>query len=270
MITMLRMRPEPSGVLGDKLIRESYFERVTDLPISSVCMTANHARAQLSKLLARELTLDVFAPVLVKESENEVIFEGANLYSARGSTCDVFVIFRPRDARRIAAGVFGEECSIDGRPLSSLEERALERIAQEVVALCVPFCGEVRELAQIDPALGRPRCVTYFELRIGAPLDAVIGIGLSKDPGAAFGGTVERATLTDVKLDVRARFAEATLDARDVAGWSVGTIVRLDTRIGAATTLRVGDCIVASGDCGIRADSHAVAIRSAPLKEVIL
>jgi hypothetical protein len=270
MITMLRLRPEPSGVLGDKLIRESYFEPITDLPISAVCMTANHARTQLSKLLARELTLDVFAPVLVKESENDVIFANGYLYSSRGSSCDVYVIFRPHDARRIAAGVFGEECSSDGRLLSSLEERALARIAREVVALCVPFCGGVSDLSRIDPEAERPRCVTYFELRIGAPLGAVIGIGLSKDPGAAFGGTLERATLADVKLDVRARFADARCDAKEVARWSVGTVVRLDTKIGAPTTLRVGGCVVASGDCGIRADNHAVAIRTVPLKEAVI
>jgi len=261
-ITMLRFRPEPSGVLGTKLVREACFEPITDLPISAVCMAANHARAQLSKLLARELTLDVFAPVLVKDGTQRVLFGTGSLYAARGSSCDIYVIFRQPDARRIALGVFGEDGGDESLPLSSLEERAIERIAGEVVALCAPFCGSVGPVARIDADRDKAVCVTYFELRLGAPFDAVIGIGLSKDPGPSFGGTIERAALADVVLEVRAQFGEATLSACEVAEWTVGTTLRLDTRIGAPTTLKVGDVVIASGDCGIRAASHAVAIHS--------
>jgi hypothetical protein len=89
-ITMLRFRAEPSGAFGAKLIREACFEPITDLPLSAVCMAANHARAQLSKLLARELTLDVFAPVLLRDGMQRVLFESGSLYCARGSICDVY------------------------------------------------------------------------------------------------------------------------------------------------------------------------------------
>lgn len=269
MITMLRFRPDPSGVIGDKLVREACFEPITDVPLSAVCMAANHARAQLSQLLARELTLDVFAPVLVKDGTQRVIFDSGLLFGTRGTTCDAYVIFRRPDARRIAHRVFGEdEGGAEDSPLSSLEERALERIAHEVIAFCAPFCGTVGPIARLDPERDAARCVTYFELRIGAPFDAVIGVGLSKDPSPSFGGTIDRAVLCDVVLDVRAQFGEAMHSARDVAGWTVGTTVRLDTKIGAPTTLKVGDIAIAGGDCGIRAESHAVAIRTTPSQGV--
>jgi Type III flagellar switch regulator (C-ring) FliN C-term len=104
-------------------------------------------------------------------------------------------------------------------------------------------------------------------LRIAPPVDAVIGVGLSKDPGLAFGTVVDRATLAGIALDVRAEFAEARVDALEVARWNVGTTVRLDTKIGAPTTLKVGKVVIAVGDCGIRAQSNAVAITSSPFKE---
>jgi hypothetical protein len=264
---MLRFRPEPSAAFGAKLVRDACFEPITDLPISAVCMAANHARARLSKLLARELTLDVFAPVLVKEGAQRVLFESGSVYLARGTLCDVCVVFRQRDARRIAQGVFGEVCDDRSLPLSSLEERALERIATEVVALCVPFCGDVRGIARIDAGGEHAACVTYFELRIGAPFDAAIGIGLSKDPGPTFGGTIDRSVFADVELEVRAQFAQAIVMARDIAAWKIGTTVRLDTKIGAPTKLKIGDHVIASGDCGIRAESNAVVISAASHRE---
>lgn len=148
-----------------------------------------------------------------------------------------------------------------------LEERAIKRMADELVQLCVPFCGEVRTVRKCALGALPPACVTYFELRIAAPVDAVIGIGLSKDPGLAFGAVVDRAMLAAIPLQVRAEFAQARLDAREIARWSVGSTVRLDTKIGAPTTLKVGDVVIAVGDCGIRAQSNAVAITSSLFKQ---
>jgi hypothetical protein len=262
-ITSLRFKREPSGVCGDRLVREAQFERVSDLQLSTVCNTANRARDQLSQLLGRELTLDVFAPALVPSGSDRMLFDDGVFYIANGASCDAYVVFRDRDGHRLAAAAFGEESDAGG-PLSALEERALERIADEVVRLCVPFCGEVRSLTRGAIDLEAPLCVTFFELRIGAPIDAVIGIGLSKDPGPAFGTTLDSSMLAPVTLE----FAEARIEAHDVGRWSVGTTVRLDTKIGSPTTLKVGDCVIATGECGIRAAINAVSITSTPFAEV--
>jgi hypothetical protein len=275
-ITSLRFKREPSGVCGDRLVREAQFERITDLQLSTVCLAANRARDQLSLLLGRELTLDVFAPALVRTGNARVLFDDGVFYVAEGSICDAYVVFRDRDARRLAASAFGEDPAPatgsgpldDSCGLSALEERALGRIADEVVRLCGPFCGEVRHTTRGSLEVDPPACVTYFELRIGAPVDAVIGIGLSKDPGPAFGATIDRSMLEPIGLDVRAEFAVARIDAQSVSRWSVGTTVRLDTKIGAPTTLKVGGFVIASGDCGIRAQSNAVSITSTPLQEL--
>jgi hypothetical protein len=45
--------------------------------------------------------------------------------------------------------------------------------------------------------------------------------------------------------------------------------VRLDTKIGAPSKLKIGDYVIATGDCGIRADNNAVIIATAPHKETI-
>jgi hypothetical protein len=265
-ITSLRFKREPSGVCDGRFVREARFERVTDLQLSTVCLAANRARDQLSLLLGRELTLDVFAPSLVRNHSGDVLFSDGIFYGASGSICDAYIVFRDRDGHRLAASAFGEDCNDRSGPLSALEERALERIANEIARLCGPFCGDVAKVKR-GSLEEPPVCVTYFELRITAPLDAVIGIGLSKDPGPAFGTTIDRPTLAGVTLEVRAEFGQARLDAIAVARWAVGTIVRLDTKIGAPTTLKVGKIAIATGDCGIRAQSNAVAITSTALSD---
>ena len=261
MITSLRFKREPSGVCGGRFVREARFERVTDLQLSTVCLAANRARDQLSLLLGRELTLDVFAPSLVRNPAADVLFSDGVFYVGSGSICDAYIVFRDRDGHRLAASAFGEDCNDPRGPLSALEERALERIADEIARLCSPFCGDVVKVKR-GSLEQPPLCVTYFELRITAPLDAVIGVGLSKDPGPAFG-----TTIAGVSLEVRAEFGQARLDALAVARWAVGTIVRLDTKIGAPTTLKVGKIVIATGDCGIRAQSNAVAITSTALSD---
>ncbi len=266
MITTLRFRREPSGACGGRLVRELQFEPITDLPLSTVCLAANQARMQLSQLFGCELTLDVFAPALVAKGSERALFEGSTVYASRGTICDAYVVFREREARRIAAVAFGEERGDENATLSALEERALQRIARELAALCVPFCGAMSGCERLEPD-ATPRCATYFELRVGAPFEAVIGIGLSQDPLPTPGALIDRSLLTNVAVDVRAQFAEATLDALTIAGWKVGTTVALATKIGAATKLKVGDCVIASGDCGIRADNNAVAIRTTALRE---
>ena len=251
-----------------RFVREAQFEPVTDLQLSTVCQAANAARDRLSRLLGRELTIDVFAPVLLAAGMSGVVFGDGVFYVADGTQCEAYVVFRERDGRRLAASAFGEENAGREGPYSALEGRALARIAGEIVQLCVPFTGEVRSLRRGEPAAHPPACVTYFELRIAPPIDAVIGIGLSKDPGLAFGAVVDRTMLAGVALDVRAEFGEARVDASEVARWNVGTTVRLDTKIGAPTTLKVGNVVIAVGDCGIREASNAVAITSSPFKEV--
>lgn len=269
MITALRFKREPSGVCGDRLVREAEFERITDLPLSTVCLAANRARDRLSNLLGRELTLDVFAPALVRSGMDAILFGNGVYYVAKGAICTAYIVFRDRDGHRLAASAFGEDARDDEGALSTLERRALERIAQEVATFCEPICGEVERVTPGTNDLDAPQCVTYFELRIANPIDAVIGIGLSRDPGPAFGTSLDRSMLDDVALDVRAEFGRARIDAFAVARWDVGTTVVLETKIGAPTSLLVGDVILASGDCGIRADNNAVSITSiaAPLLE---
>jgi hypothetical protein len=266
-ITSLRFRREPCGMWNGRLVHETQFEPVTDLPLSTVCQAANGARDRLSRLLGRELTVDVFAPVLLRDGMGGVIFGDGVFYLAHGTLCDAYVVFRERDGHRLAASAFGEEEQPGSGAFSALEERALARIAEEVAALCAPFTGDVAALRRSSPEQSPPACVTYFELRITAPVDAVIGIGLSKDPGLAFGALVDRSMLAGVKLDVRAEFAHARIDAFEIARWAIGTTVVLDTKIGAPATLKVGDVIVAVGECGIRNQLNAVAVTSSPFVE---
>ena len=251
---------------GGKLVRETQFERVTDLQLSTVCQTANDAREKLSALFGRALTIDVFGPVILQRDSYPVLFDGT-FFVATGTLCDAYVVFRERDGHRLAATAFGEDPGACDGPLSPLEARALERVAEELLSQCTPFCGAIDSVTRSETAAEPPACVTYFELRLAEPIDAVIGIGLSKDPGLDFGANVDRAMLADVALDVRAEFAETYVDAREIARWRVGSTVRLDTKIGDPTVLKIGSFVIASGDCGIRAQNNAVSITASPFEE---
>jgi flagellar motor switch/type III secretory pathway protein FliN len=266
MILSLRFQREPSGMWDGRFVRDTQFERVTDLQLSTVCQAANHARDRLSSLFGRELILDVFAPVLLQHGTGDVIFDGL-YYVAAGGLCDAYIVFRQGDGQRLAAGAFGEASPDETHPLSALEERALERIANEVAELCTPLCGEIRSLRRGDRDRDPPAAVTYFEWRIAAPVGAVIGIGLSRDPGPALGAAIDRSALLGIAVEVQAEFGEARIDALEVARWCVGATVRLDTKIGAPTVLRIGSLEIARGDCGIRANSNAVAITSSLFQE---
>jgi flagellar motor switch/type III secretory pathway protein FliN len=240
------------------------FEPATNVRLETVCSVANAVREHLSRLLGREVSIDVFEPTFVPLGSQPALFSKARVFLAHAHRCDLLVVLRERDARRLTACAFREELETIGeRELSALEEQVLERLGRELAGLCAPLCGEVTSYGPANGPVDRYECATYFELRLGSPVDAVIGLGLSKDPAPPSGLKVAPADLAAVEVEVVARVARTRMPARSLAALRVGSVVRFDTALEEPASLRVGHVTVAKGTCGVRRDRLAFNVTTA-------
>ena len=227
------------------------FEASTNVRIDAVCAVANSVTDHLSRLLEREIAIDVFEPTFVPLGAQPALFAGAYVYRAHARRCDLLVVLRAGDARRLTSCAFRDTDANADRALSAHEERVLDRIARELGNLCAPLCGEITSFDRAGASADRYECATYFELRVASPVDVRIGIGLSRDPAPPAGVTLGAAALADVRVDLRARVARARMTARELATLRVGSVVPFETALAEPATLLAGDVAVARGECGL-------------------
>jgi flagellar motor switch/type III secretory pathway protein FliN len=258
MIFALRFANEPMTV-GGRAVRATHFEPVSNVRVSMVIEMANNASDQLSRLFDTPVTVDVFEPVVVPTESQPALFGDAVVFRAHGRDCDVLVVYRDADARRILQFAFGERDETSAT-LSAIEEQVLERMAREIGMLCAPFCGEVYGFGRSFARMEQHTCATYFELRLGSPVDAVVGIGLSKDPTTEIEQRVDPMMLNEVKLDVRARIARLAVPARSLSAIAVGSVVTFETKLSDLAELRIGRSVIAQGECGVRDGNFAFAV----------
>ncbi len=234
------------------------FEPATNVRIDAVCSVANSVSEHFSRLLERDLSIDVFEPVFVPLGSHPALFANAFVFLAHARHCDLLVVFRSGDARRLAACAFREEPDeFEDRELSPHEERVLERLGRELANLCAPLCGEISSFVPANGPVEKYECATYFELRIASPVDVTIGLGLSRDPAPASDEKIAPAALLGVPLEVRARIARAKLTARALSQLQVGSVVPFETALTDPATLLVGKTPIARGECGTRGDALA-------------
>lgn len=245
---MLALRFAPPSSAG---LRESFFAPVTGVKLATVCEIANNAATHFSRVFDRLLSVDVFEPTIVPTESQPALFEDAVVFRGHGRTCDVLIIFRQLVAQRIVALAFREETETLGNRISALEEAVLERIGRELAVLCGPFCGELNTFGRAHGRIEQYHCAAYFELRLGSPVDAAIGIGLSVDPAPSVGERIGRRPLGSVEVELRARLARTSLSARAVCGLSVGDVIAFETKLDAPAKLVADGTVVAYGDCGI-------------------
>lgn len=238
-----------------------HFEPVPNVRTAAVCAVANSARDRLSELLERPIVIDVFEPVVVPSASQKAVFADALVFLAHGRRSDLLVAFRARDARRIAAAAFGEEGSATAKaPLSAMEERVLERVGFEIARICAPLCGEVTSFARAGGRIEDYACAAYFELRIGSPVDAVIGLALATDPAPTPDVRLSAAALGRVPINVRARLARTRMTAGAIATLRAGSIVRFDARLDDPSELYAGTVRLATGACGVAGDVRAFSV----------
>jgi hypothetical protein len=242
-------------------VRPLRFARRASIPLEAACLVANGIRETLRELLGERCELVVGEPAAIDASAWTLLAREACLFLMRGRQTDVVLVLPQRDARRLVLRAFGEGEALPDGACSALELHALERIAARCAAACEPLCAERRAPPRAVAALEAPACVAYFDLRVAAPLALELGIGIVRDlPDPGPTGSLTPAALGAVTLEAHAVFAEGTIDAAAFVKIRPGTIVKLDTKVGAPASLKIAGRRCASGVPGILAARSALLV----------
>lgn len=248
MIADARFGPPHAGV------RRLRFVARAAIPVDAACVVANGIRDTLRELLGEGCELDLGEPAALSGPAWEQLAREAQLFLVRGRRTDVVLIVPRRDARRLVLRAFGEaEAAAPAldEPCSALELQAIERIAARCAPALGPLCAQRAEGTQRVVAGQVPACAAYFDLRVRAPVELTLGVGIVRAlPEPSPAGVLSPAALEEVGLEVRAVFAEGMIDAADFVTIRPGDVVKLDTKVGALASLNVGSRRLAKGVAG--------------------
>jgi flagellar motor switch protein FliM len=253
---------ETEGIpYGKKCVRRHRFERRSSLPVSAACVASSGVRETLASLLRANVTVRLLEPAVPSPEAWAAIARGATLYRMRGSVADAAVVLRPADAAAIAAAAFGEAASsaMPDRDLSPLERDVLDRTVAAIASTLNAVCGtrERETLERIQTICG---FVTYFEILLETPIEARIGIALSRDPVPEPHGKLSLDDLADVALAPVVSVDIARATASVLANLAPGALVPMARSSAIRGELRLGGRTLARGTCGIRDGRYALAI----------
>jgi hypothetical protein len=243
-------------------IRAARFERRSSLPVSAACVVASGMRETLAALLGFPIDLRLFEAAIPSPQAWSAIARGALLYRVRGAIADGAIVLRPGDAGVLAAAAFGEtfaEGKLD-RELSPIERDLLDRVVTAIVGSLAPVCGK-REREAIERATEIAGFVTYFEVGLAQPVEARIGIALSRDPAPEPHGSLTLDDLAGVEIPVSALLEAGTLQASEVAALAPGSFVPITRSSLFHGSLEIGGRTIARGSCGVRTGRYAITLK---------
>jgi hypothetical protein len=254
-------RTDRSGVERRKRVRQGRFEARSALPTSAACVVANGVRETLGSLLGSPVAVRLFEPSIPAPQAWAAIVCDALIYRVRGTVADAAIILRNSDAIALAGSLFGEpQEARHRRELSPVERDVVDRAADAIAANLGAVCG-VREGRRTERVAAIAGFVTYFELSLHAPIDARIGVALSRDPSPEPHGAIEIGHLGKVRLTVRASLDLGNVEAAVVAALACGTTIPLPPENFARCALALNDRRLATGSCGVRSGRYALAIQ---------
>ncbi|MEO6835479.1 MAG: hypothetical protein ABI231_06180 [Candidatus Tumulicola sp.] len=248
---------------GSKRVREARFEERSSLPVSAACVVSSGVRETLASLLGVAVAVRLLEPVIPAPEAWPAIARGATLYRLRGSVADAAIVLRPADAAAIAAAAFGEGAvSSPARALSPLERDVLDATAAAIAGTLNAVCGthEGELLERVQTVSG---FVTYFEILLERPIEARIGIALSRDPVPEPRGRLLLEDLGDLTLAPIVSVDVTSIAAGALAELSLGAIVPMSRSRALRGTLRLGRQALARGTCGTHEGRYALAIEAA-------
>lgn len=243
-----------------KRVREAHFERRSSLPASAACVVANGIRETLSALLGAPVILRLFEPVIPDPRAWDAIALRATMYRVRGSVADAAIVLRAPDAIAIASAIFGEPATRDARELSPIERDVVDRAANAIAANLIAVCG-ARESRAIERVCAIDGFVTFFEMSLEGPVEARIGIALSRDPAPEPRGGFELLHLADVRVAAVAAIDLGSTLVRDVGRFAVGTMLPIRAEDLRRCTLAIAGRPIARGACGVGNGRYAVAAK---------
>ena len=255
--------PPTRGSPDRKRVRQARFEVRSSLPTSAACVVANGVRETLTALLGVPVAIKLFEPVIPDPRAWRAILRDALLYRVRGSVADAALVLRPADAIALASAVFGEPRgkSQSERVLSPIERDVVDRTAIAIAAHLGAVCG-ARDGHPAERVGAIGGYVSFFEMLLEKPLEARIGVALSRDPAPEPRGALELSHLAGVRV--------AAIASLDLGHAEAAAVARLQT--GAVLPIRAADlrrCSlvshgkrIARGVCGVRNGRLALATAS--------
>lgn len=249
---------ETAEARNGKRMRAARFERRSGLPVSAACVVASSVRETLSALFGTPAAVRLLEPSIPAPDAWPAISGRALLYRTRGNVADAAIVLRPREAVALAAALFGEAPPDGERELSPLERDVLDRLAGAIAPSLQSVCG-LRDRDALEPAHTIAGYTTYFEILLERPVEARIGIALSRDPQPEPRARLTVDDLSNVALTVVARLELDRTPARELTQWKNGTLLPLREMRG--SVLLAGKEL-ARGTCGVRGGKYAFALES--------
>jgi len=242
-------------VVCGRRVRASLFESRSALPISAACLVANAARETLAGLFGAPVSLRLLEPVLPDGAGWNCICADAQIFGVRGESADAAFVLRRDDALALAGATFGEH--VQGRrPLSAIETELLARVVSALGGTLAPVCG-AREGSRMSRMSTLDGFLTYFEIILEEPVQARIGIAMSREPQPQVVPGVDVRDLDSIELDLSVEIAHGFLSAASILVLRPGEFIKFDSTLGDRAFLRAEDAIIARGECG-EMDGRAV------------
>jgi flagellar motor switch/type III secretory pathway protein FliN len=246
-------------IVNGRRIRPSVFEPRSTLPVSAACLVANAARRTLSELLGVPVRLKLLEPVLPDSAGWSSIGTNAQVFAVGGEHSDAAIVLRAHDALALACAALGERAE-GPRDLSAIENELAARIAAALCASLTPVCG-ARDPRQIERVTTLAGYVAYFELILEEPVEARIGIALSREPRSQIVPALTPADLHEIDVRLGVEIAHAFLPAASIVSLRAGEVIKLDSVLGDAARLLAGGAVLARGQCGNLGMRRALAIQ---------
>ena len=244
-------------------VRRVRFVPRASIPLGAACLVANGIRETLRELFGQACELSIGEPVTIGEGAWAALAHESYCFLTRGRQTDIVLVIPAADARAIVQRAFGEGEVIGSLALSTLEVHALERIASRCAAAFDPLYAERRSPSHLVTAAGLPACVAFFDVRLTAPINAAIGIGIVRDlPDPGPSGAFAPKLLATVPVDVRVEFAAGSIDAGTFLHLAPGDVVPLQTQVGAPASLKIADRYIASGTGGIAGGHYSFEVHA--------
>jgi flagellar motor switch/type III secretory pathway protein FliN len=251
----------PRGESG-RAVRDIAFAPRSTLPVSAACLVANGVRELLSRLLAAEFEVELAEPAILGTRERHVVLDDATIVRVRGRLCDGFVIVRPADGRKLVALAFGEDERSQHSSLSEIERSTLDRIVAALLPLCNTLCGTLGPQTRETSERAAADLATYFEVRTTGAAGVAIGFGLSRDPAEEVSGQLTLDDLADIEIEGVVEFGRGALGVPAFSRLAPGVTLVLDTPLGAAGTLRLGNVPIVRGQCGLNNGRRAISFEA--------
>lgn len=235
-------------------VRRARFERRVPFDLTLIAQVASALEACLAELFCVSGSPAVFPPVHVDADQWAWLCEASFVWDLCADRADLSVVITPEAARSIVAHAFGELVADVPLPLSAMELRVLERFVVELTNRLRPVrtsCGDPAVRTR-TPASRR----AYCELRMAAPINALIGIAADEKLPAG-GPTLAPEDLADCLIDCSVQLRAVAVDIFTIAGLTPGDVVPLETKVGPYATLNVGPDPIAAGEGGVLGDRSA-------------